>query len=219
MNNTIVYNQLWSQIVEQDLLLCDVISDQHWARVFSINEWKKLTYLLICENSHIDLKINCEWEGSQADIFCIFLARGNTKISGKCEATLSANSTSTNIYMLSLLTTNSDIDMDWSVVIAPDIIKASGHLLEENLILGGKVKIKTLPMLDVRSNDVSASHGCRIDRVNAEKLFYMTSKGIPTSQANHLIVQGYVINVLEKFSPLWAENIEKLEKMIIEKII
>jgi len=52
------------------------------------------------------------------------------------------------------------------VTIAPDTKQTSGHLLEENIVLGKKVKVKTLPMLDVRSSDVSASHGAKIDRLD-----------------------------------------------------
>jgi Fe-S cluster assembly scaffold protein SufB len=44
------------------------------------------------------------------------------------------------------------------VVIDSNIIQAEGYLAEENLLLGEKIQIKTLPMLDVRSNDVKASH-------------------------------------------------------------
>lgn len=66
--------------------------------------------------------------------------------------------------------------MDGSIVISPDIVKASGHLLEENIILGERVQISTLPMLDVRSNDVSASHGARIEKLDVKKLFYLESK-------------------------------------------
>ncbi len=66
--------------------------------------------------------------------------------------------------------------MDGNIVISPDIVKAAGHLLEENIILGERVQIKTLPMLDVRSNDVSASHGARIEKLDAKKLFYLESK-------------------------------------------
>jgi Fe-S cluster assembly scaffold protein SufB len=49
-------------------------------------------------------------------------------------------------------------------------------LAEENLLLGKKIQIKALPMLDVRSNDVKASHGSTISRLDDQKIFYLTAK-------------------------------------------
>jgi Fe-S cluster assembly scaffold protein SufB len=43
-------------------------------------------------------------------------------------------------------------------------------------------------MLDVRSSDVSASHGARIERLDEKKLFYMKSRGIDSTQAKELII-------------------------------
>ena len=64
-------------------------------------------------------------------------------------------------------------------------------------MLGKKVKIKTLPMLDVRSSDVSASHGAKIDRLDESKLFYMMARGLDQKQAQKLIVQGYIERACE----------------------
>lgn len=92
------------------------------------------------------------------------------------------------MYLLSLLGDQADAQVNGSIDILPDVVKTSGHLLEENIILGKKVKIKTLPMLDVRSSDVSASHGAKIDRLDENKLFYMMAKGIDHTQAQKLIL-------------------------------
>jgi Fe-S cluster assembly protein SufD len=60
--------------------------------------------------------------------------------------------------------------------------------LEENILLGDKLKIKTLPMLDVRSNDVKASHGARIEKLDPQRLFYLQSRGLDDTQAKNLII-------------------------------
>ncbi|MBP7848546.1 SufD family Fe-S cluster assembly protein [Patescibacteria group bacterium] len=48
--------------------------------------------------------------------------------------------------------------------------------MEETILLGEDIQIRTLPMLDVQSSDVKASHGATIQRLDEEKLFYLTSK-------------------------------------------
>lgn len=199
--------------------IIDRISDEKWTKQIIIEEHAQLTYLLICENSEIDLEIVCEWEFAQAKIFAIFVGKENSLTKASVFGNLRASETSADMYLLSLLGNNSNIAVDWGVDIGPGILQASGHLLEENLILGEKIQLKTLPMLDVRSNDVSASHGCKIDRVDANKLFYMTSKGIPKDEANRLIVEGYVANVLENFKDFGEDTILAMKDNIIEKVI
>ncbi|MBP6256602.1 SufD family Fe-S cluster assembly protein [Patescibacteria group bacterium] len=46
-------------------------------------------------------------------------------------------------------------------------------------------------MLNVQSNDVTASHGARIEKIDAKKLFYAQSRGLDESQAKGLIIGGY----------------------------
>jgi Fe-S cluster assembly protein SufD len=62
-------------------------------------------------------------------------------------------------------------------------------LLEENVILGERVHLKTLPVLEVKSDDVKASHGAKIDKLDPQKLFYMTSKGLDKTLSKKLILE------------------------------
>jgi len=52
----------------------------------------------------------------------------------------------------------------------------TAHLLEENVVLGKDISVKSLPALSVASHDVHASHGAKIEKINQEKLFYMQSR-------------------------------------------
>lgn len=54
-------------------------------------------------------------------------------------------------------------------------------------------------MLDVHSNDVSAGHGCRIERLDDKKLFYLQSKGIPHTHAQQLMIEGYINTLFDFF--------------------
>ncbi|MBP7841354.1 SufD family Fe-S cluster assembly protein [Patescibacteria group bacterium] len=49
-------------------------------------------------------------------------------------------------------------------------------MLQENLLLGKQLTLKSKPQLDVHSHDVSASHGARFESFDANKIFYMTAK-------------------------------------------
>ncbi len=199
--------------------IVDVVHGQEWKKKIIIEEGAELTYLLVCEDSSLDVSIINHGDNSQATIFCLFVGSQDSVTKSTITGALRASHTTSDMYLLSLLWNHSNIHVDGSVDIGPSIIKASGHLMEENLILGEKIKIKTLPMLDVRSNDVSASHGCKIDKVDAHKLFYMTSRWIKQTDANKLIVEWYVTNILEHFKKIDEETIKQLQTMIVQKVV
>jgi Fe-S cluster assembly protein SufD len=48
----------------------------------------------------------------------------------------------------------------------------------------------------VRSNDVAASHGARIEKLDPKKLFYLQSKGIDPQEAKRLMLEGFVEQML-----------------------
>ncbi|MEI7477452.1 MAG: SufD family Fe-S cluster assembly protein [bacterium] len=78
------------------------------------------------------------------------------------------------------------------MTIQPGISKAEGSLLEENVLLGEKIVVDVKPLLDVKSNDVVASHGATIQRLDPQKLFYLNAKGLSGAAATTLMVQAYV---------------------------
>lgn len=110
----------------------------------------------------------------------------------RLESKLLHNDTHTQVHILTFLTDLTQAQVDGQVFIGPDISKAVGHLLEENIVLGEKIKINTLPMLDVQSNDVQASHGARIEKLDPKKLFYFKSRGLSDHDAKQLLISGYM---------------------------
>ncbi|MBP6910445.1 SufD family Fe-S cluster assembly protein [Patescibacteria group bacterium] len=133
---------------------------------FTLGKNATLRALFIVREAELTLHIEAAGVHSKAVITCIFLSKNAEKIVANVSGNLVADHAGVEIYLLSLLGDNADCQVDGGVTISPDIIKSSGHLREENIVLGKKVKIKTLPMLDVRSSDVSASHGATIDRLD-----------------------------------------------------
>ena len=78
-----------------------------------------------------------------------------------------------------------------SVHMLPGSINAKGHLSEHNLILSPNAKIEAIPALEIEHNEVEASHAATLERVDEEKLFYLNARGLPTSEAMELLVEGF----------------------------
>ena len=56
------------------------------------------------------------------------------------------------------------------------------------------------PILKIDENDVEASHGAVVGKINDEHLFYLTSRGLSEAEAKELITFGYLKPILAGFN-------------------
>lgn len=87
------------------------------------------------------------------------------------------------------------------------------YLTQEALMLDASAKIDAVPGLEIKTNDVKASHSATVSRVNPEDLFYAASRGIPHDAARRLFVEGFAGKLLE------AIDDETLRMHVLTRII
>lgn len=95
--------------------------------------------------------------------------------------------------------------------------KESSTRQEAKIIVFGKeADGKCFPILKIDENDVSASHGATVGRMNDDHLFYMLSRGLPEKEARKLITLGYLTPIL---SHLTDEGLKKKVESRIEEAL
>ncbi len=193
-NMNILQNNFDDMLIQEktSFVMIDQFSAWSWTKTISVGAWAKLEYLVLMkEHVELDLRIESSGEGAEIMVKWLILAKDKSKISVKVHAHLMHNHASADLHLVSMLQDGSVSEIDGWVDLHAWVSKISGHLLEENIVLWENIMIKALPMLDVHSSDVSASHGCRITKLDEKKLFYMRSKGLSKSQAEELMITWY----------------------------
>jgi Fe-S cluster assembly scaffold protein SufB len=71
---------------------------------------------------------------------------------------------------------------------------------EETLLLSDMAEIDAVPMLEIENQDVRCSHAATVGRIDAEKLFYLMSRGIDRAAAEQILIDGFVEPYLSKFA-------------------
>ena len=66
-----------------------------------------------------------------------------------------------------------------------------------NLKLSETAWAESVPNLEIENNDVRCSHASTVSPVDADQRFYLESRGVPTSEAERLIVAGFFAEVIE----------------------
>jgi Fe-S cluster assembly scaffold protein SufB len=72
------------------------------------------------------------------------------------------------------------------------------YLTQEVLMLDKTSKVDAVPGLEIKTNDVKASHSATVSRVTEEDLFYFASRGIDQAEARRMFILGFIGDLAER---------------------
>jgi len=74
------------------------------------------------------------------------------------------------------------------------------YLTEDVLMLDKTAKVDAVPGLEIKTNDVKASHSAVVTKVTPENLFYFAARGIPERVARQMYVQGFLSDLTQRIA-------------------
>jgi Fe-S cluster assembly protein SufD len=87
---------------------------------------------------------------------------------------------------------------------------------ENTLMLSDDSEADASPKLIINNHDTEASHSATVGQVDAEDLFYMTSRGVGEERATNMLVKGFFVPVLEEVAV--DELREDLQNLIAQRL-
>jgi len=78
------------------------------------------------------------------------------------------------------------------------------------LILDPLSRSDTYPTMDIEEERVMIGHEASVSRIGEEQLFYFQSRGIPQSQAEVMIVNGFVEPIVRELPMEYAVELNRL---------
>lgn len=87
------------------------------------------------------------------------------------------------------------------VYVAPGATGTDASQTCRNLLAGPDARMHTEPQLEIYCDDVKASHGAATGQLSTDALFYMRQRGIPEAEARAMLMQAFMNDVVETFSP------------------
>ena len=202
-----------SVVEGQSLSLIDVF-DVPWKKIITLDAHSLLIYLVVGPNIGVDIDIVTRWPHCSCMIFWLFRSDAHHVLTDSLKVSLTHSHTSANVELISFLYEGAKISIDGSLDILPHIDQVHGHLLEQNIILGKNISLKTLPKLNIASYNVTAAHGASIDTFDHQKLFYMMSRGLTKEQSQTLLVHGYIDYVLGHFKDISDKDKEVIRTLL-----
>jgi Fe-S cluster assembly protein SufD len=76
--------------------------------------------------------------------------------------------------------------------------KTDAYQQNRNLVLSRNARADSIPNLEIGANDVRCTHGATVSQVVPEHVFYLQARGIPYTEAQKLIVEGFFRPVIDR---------------------
>jgi len=92
----------------------------------------------------------------------------------------------------------------------------SAFLENKNLLLEKGARADSIPVLEIEADDVKASHGATVGRIDDEQMFYLMSRGLSRKQAERVIISGFFEDVIKHIG---AESTRNMIQSLIEQKI
>jgi Fe-S cluster assembly protein SufD len=91
--------------------------------------------------------------------------------------------------------------------------KTDGYQMNQALLLSPDAEIDSKPQLEIFADNVKCSHGATVGELDADQLFYLTSRGIPKPEASGMLVRAFLAEALalvqdEDGRALFEENLQ-----------
>ena len=87
---------------------------------------------------------------------------------------------------------------DGQAIVHRSAPSSEAHQENRNLLLSDAANVHTKPHLEIDHDEVVASHGATVGALDSQSLFYLRSRGIPTSLARSILTLGFLRELLEQ---------------------
>jgi len=89
----------------------------------------------------------------------------------------------------------------------------------ESLMMDSKSKTDTIPVIDLRNDEVDIGHEAKIGRISEKAIFYLMTRGISEEEAKAMIVRGFVEPITKELPLEYAVEMNMLINLELEGAI
>ncbi len=169
------------------------------------------TFILSSGSNFLKNEINCDLNGEYASAFVNGIFSLNDNKHHEIRTTLNHLDENTKSYQLikSVLEKNSNAVYQGKIFVKSDAQKTDGYQLSKAILLDKESEFNAKPELEIYADDVKCSHGSASGSLNEDSIFYLMSRGLSYQQSRELLINGFLLDVVEKITDSEIKNLIK----------
>jgi len=87
--------------------------------------------------------------------------------------------------------------------------KTNGYQLSKALLLSENTEFDGKPELEIYADDVKCSHGATSGNLDEDAIFYLMSRGLSNQQSKELLINGFLLDAVEKITDIEIKDLIK----------
>ncbi len=155
-------------------------------------------------------------EGSTGKMSGFYFTDGDQHLDHDTQQNHLAPHTTSDLLFKGALVGESHSVWQGMIYVAGNASKTDGYQANRNLILDRRARADSLPGLEILTDDVRCTHGATVGKINPEEIFYLESRGMPRSDAERLIVEGFFDPIMQRI-PFEGVR-QRFQNAILEKM-
>ena len=169
------------------------------------------TFILSSGSNFLKNEINCDLNGEYASAFVNGIFSLNNNNHHEIRTTINHLTENTKSYQLikSVLEKNSNAIYQGKIFVNSDAQKTDGYQLSKAILLDKESEFNAKPELEIYADDVKCSHGSASGSLNEDSIFYLMSRGLNYQQSRELLINGFLLDVVEKITDSEIKNLIK----------
>ena len=169
------------------------------------------TFILSAGSDYFKNEINCNLNGEYSSAFIngIFSLKENQQ--HEIRTTINHLVENTKSYQLikSVLGKNSKSAYQGRIFVNSKAQKTDGYQLSKAILLDETSEFNAKPELEIYADDVKCSHGSASGSLDENSIFYLMSRGLNYQQSKELLINGFLLDVVEKITDLEIKDLIK----------
>ena len=152
---------------------------------------------------------NLKEKYSSAFISGVINLKSNQQHEIKTNVNHLAENTKSYQLIKSILSENSKGIYQGKIFVDSKAQKTNGYQLSKALLLNENAEFDAKPELEIYADDVKCSHGSASGSLNEDSIFYLMSRGLNYKEAKKLLINGFLLDVVEKITDSEIKNLIK----------
>ena len=169
------------------------------------------TFIFSAGSDYFKNEINCNLNGEYSSAFIngVFSLKENQQ--HEIRSTINHLVENTKSYQLikSVLGKNSKSAYQGRIFVNSKAQKTDGYQLSKAILLDETSEFNAKPELEIYADDVKCSHGSASGSLDENSIFYLMSRGLNYQQSKELLINGFLLDVVEKITDLEIKNLIK----------
>ena len=169
------------------------------------------TFIFSSGSDYIKNEVSCDLEGQYSSAFIngIHLLSKNKHHEIRTNTNHLYENTKSYQLIKSVIDDSSKSVYQGKIYVDSKAQKTDGYQLSKAILLDETSEFNAKPELEIYADDVKCSHGSASGSLNENSIFYLMSRGLNYQQSKELLINGFLLDVVEKITDSEIRNLVK----------